>query len=296
MSRAAVQKDVRLCPMCGRRAPETGEGDVAWIPGNTARFRQQQFPVWKCPDCQTIQSLAAIDPADIYSDYPLHKMSLDFFGRQTMGNLLCRLEKAGMRKEDTILDYGCGNGLFLQFLANGGYGKATGYDPYVSGYADGVALARTYDCVVANDVIEHTDNPRRTVADCAKLVKPGGLLYVGMPESDGVDMKNLGPHMMRLHQPFHRVILSRRSLQGLARDNGLAVVETYERSYLDTKVPFANYRFLDEFNRANGYDLDLAMSKESGQALLRKPWLLGYAVAGYWMPSAFEPAAVLRKI
>ena len=72
-------------------------------------------------------------------------------------------------------------------------------------------------------------------------------------------------------------------------------VASYRRSYMDTPRPFSNYRFLDEFNRALGHDMDRALDPAAGGIVLRRPALLFYALFGYLLPVAFEPAVVLRK-
>lgn len=282
------------CRICGHDDDGRDGAAFGTVRGNTHRFLGQQFRLWKCPQCLSIHSLDPVDFRDIYSDYPLNHRRLDVFARGTLGNLLRRLVRAGLKKTDSILDYGCGNGLFVQYLGERGYNRAAGYDPYVSRFAT-LDPGSRFDCVVANDVIEHVEDPRALVAQCAKLCRPGGLVYIGTADSEPVDMSDLGPHVMRLHQPFHRIILTQSGLTALALEPGLELLRSYRRSYMDTLMPFSNYRFLDEFNAALGHDMDLAFDPDAGKIVARKPSLLLYAFFGYFMPSAYEPAVVLRK-
>jgi len=235
-----------------------------------------------------------VDFSDIYKDYPLNKRRLDVYARATLGNLLKRLVLAGLAKKGaSILDYGCGNGVFIEYLREKGYTQVEGYDPFVAPYTH--APEAQFDCVVANDVIEHVSDPRRTIRDCTKLVKEGGLLYLGTADSEPVEMAELEPHIMRLHQPFHRVIITQKSLLRLAEETGFELVRAYRRSYMDTLIPFSNYRFLDEFSGALGHDLDLALKPEAGKIMLTRPRLWFYAFFGYFFPSAAEPAVLLRR-
>jgi len=169
----------------------------------------------------------------------------------------------------------------------------SGYDPYVMEFSN--PPKSPFDCVIANDVIEHCPSPRDMIMDCASRLKPGGLLYIGTADAEGVEMDALEPHIMRLHLPFHRVILTEQSLHRLAVDAGLEIVGSYRRSYMDTLMPFANYRFLDEFNKALGHNMDLALDPSASKVVLRKPQLFFYALFGYFWPSAYEPAVVLVK-
>jgi 2-polyprenyl-3-methyl-5-hydroxy-6-metoxy-1,4-benzoquinol methylase len=234
-----------------------------------------------------------VDFNDIYSDYPLNQRRLDVFARGTLRNLLRRLVKAGLRKDHSVLDYGCGNGILVQFLKDRGYSHMTGFDPYVKEFSQ--RPGSSFDCVIANDVIEHCASPCDMIKECTSTLNPGGLLYIGTADAEGVNMAQLEAHIMRLHLPFHRVILTQESLRRLATESGLQIVRMYRRSYMDTLMPFANYRFLDEFNKALGHNMDLALDPSASKVVLRKPSLLFYALFGYFCPSAYEPALVLRK-
>jgi SAM-dependent methyltransferase len=284
------------CVVCGHESSEPAPRELGSVRGNTRRFLNVDFHLWKCPTCQTIHSLDKVDLQDIYREYPLNQRRLDVFARGTLRNLLQRLESGGLNVTDRILDFGCGNGIFIQYLRQHRYRNVIGYDPFVPAFAGLPQLSAPYDYVVANDVIEHCDDPRILLRECVALLKPGGLLYVGTADSAGVeDMAKLETHIMRLHQPFHRVILTEQSLLALGAELGLVRVAAYLRSYMDTRMPFSNYRFLDELNKAVGDNLDLALDPAVGRVILRRPRLLFYAVFGYFFPSAFEPAVLWRK-
>lgn len=282
------------CVICHYSTSNPDQVDMGKVRGNTERFKNREFDVWKCPHCRSIHSLEAVDYRDIYKDYPLNTRQLDIYAYGTLGNLLRRLKKYGLKKNHTILDYGCGNGVFVQFLKKKGYAGAVGYDPYVADF-ENFPRNVLFDCVVANDVIEHVDDPRLIIKSCIDLLKPGGLLYLGTSDSEGVEMNDLPPHIMRLHQPFHRIIMTQETLQDLGTETGLELLASYRRSYMDTLMPFANYRFLDEFSKSLDHIMDRALDPASASIVVRKPRLLFYAFLGYFFPSAFEPAIILRK-
>ncbi len=283
----------RDCVICGYHTACPAQHELGAVRGNTERFMHASHRLWKCPACSAIHSLDQVDFKDIYSNYPLNRRRLDIFARGTLRNLLKRLRLAGVKKNDSILDYGCGNGVFIAYLKEKGYAGAAGYDPYVPEFSH--KPGGLFDCVVANDVLEHVPDPRRVIRDCAGMLKPGGLLYVGTADSEGVDMRRLEPHVMRLHQPFHRVIITGKSLQDLGRETGMELIRAYRRSYMDTLMPFANYRFLDEFSKALGHNMDSSLDPAAARIILKRPALLFYALFGYFRPSAFEPAILLRK-
>ncbi|KXJ40998.1 MAG: hypothetical protein AXA67_07160 [Methylothermaceae bacteria B42] len=281
------------CSLCNEPINPSQPDNFGQVRGNIEGYLEEQFPLWKCPGCQAIHSLKPVDYNEIYSRYPLNERKLDIFARGTLKNLLKRLQKAGLKKTDRILDYGCGNGVMVKFLKQQEYKNVAGWDPYVPGWKE--RPNGTFDCVIANDVIEHVDDPRAMMKDALSLVNPGGLLYVGTADSEGVEnMADLEKHIMRLHQPYHRVVLTQAGLMKLGEELGLEPLACWRRSYMDRLVPFSNYRFLDEFNRALGHNMNMALKPDAGKIMAKRPILWFWAFFGYFFPSAYEPAAVWR--
>jgi len=97
----------------------------------------------------------------------------------------------------TLLDVGCGGGILAEEFARDGF-KVTGIDPAPESIAtarahaaaSGLAIAydvgsaealpypdRAFDLVACCDVLEHVDDLGRTVAEIARVLKPGGLFF-----------------------------------------------------------------------------------------------------------------------
>jgi SAM-dependent methyltransferase len=90
---------------------------------------------------------------------------------------------------DTVLDYGGDRGQLMV----GGPGRAHYvYDisgvqpePGVVSIADSAGLAgEVFDLVLLCEVLEHVSDPARIVGDAAAHVRPGGLLYVTVPNRE----------------------------------------------------------------------------------------------------------------
>jgi len=296
MSETPTGAQPMICQICGHSTHDPDPRDLGSVRGNTGRFKDRMFRLWRCPECATLHGLDEVDYHDIYRGYALEKRRLDVFARGTLGNLTRRLTRSGMRREHSILDYGCGNGLYVDYLKSRGFIHVVGYDPFVPGFETLPRERDQYDVVVNNDTIEHCDDVRAVIQHCVDVLKPGGLLYLGTADSEPVAIDDLEPHLMRLHQPFHRVIFTEGSLHRLADEFGLTVERSYRRSYQDTVRPFSNYRFLDELNGRLGHDLDRALDpKQSTAAFASSPRLWFFAFFGYFFPLAYEPAVVCRK-
>jgi SAM-dependent methyltransferase len=52
-------------------------------------------------------------------------------------------------------------------------------------------ISETFDAVVALEIIEHLENPRKFLRECFKLLKPGGTLILSTPNTDSPVSKAL---------------------------------------------------------------------------------------------------------
>ena len=95
----------------------------------------------------------------------------------------------------------------------------------------------SFSLVAASDVVEHVDDSERFVAECARVLRPGGLLFLATPNRFSLGLE---PHVRlwgvgflprRLAEPYvqafrhtsysHVRLLSARSLARLLGDHGL---------------------------------------------------------------------------
>jgi 2-polyprenyl-6-hydroxyphenyl methylase/3-demethylubiquinone-9 3-methyltransferase len=147
----------------------------------------------------------------------------------------------------TILDAGCGNGAFASALEDRGY-EVFGIDLEESGveiargqrpsipfevasvYDDlREPFDRTFDAIVALEVIEHLYDPRRFVARAFEALEPGGSLILSTPYHGY--LKNLAlaatgkldQHFTALWDGGHIKFWSRKTLSTLLEEAGFEV-------------------------------------------------------------------------
>lgn len=128
-----------------------------------------------------------------------------------------------------LLDYGCGEGsLFAALRANGYRGRLAGVEPNAqfaryaaqTNQADVQPTIEGFsqiDAVVVNHALEHLADPVGVLRDIRTRLKPGGWLYVDVPDADRY------AHVGDLHLA-HILHFSARTLPAVVQAAGFEVV------------------------------------------------------------------------
>jgi 2-polyprenyl-3-methyl-5-hydroxy-6-metoxy-1,4-benzoquinol methylase len=245
--------------------------EQAIVCSNVRRFVREQFPVWRCASCGSIHADREVDLAAYYRAYPMHAVGLDWRARAVYGLQLRRLVQAGFRREHSLLDHGCGSGAFIDFLRGAGYQNVVGYDAYNPRFADDRTLGHRYECVIAQDVLEHAEDPWQLLTVLRNAVAPKGLIALGTPNASAIDLKRPAVFVHTLHQPYHRHIASRRALLDLGRPLGWSLLEYLRTSYINTRTPFINLPFLFHYLRCRDNTFDAALEPVQPSLRLLSP-------------------------
>ena len=183
----------------------------------------------------------------------------------------------------------------MEYLRERGFTDCAGYDPYSSRFADPRVLDREYDAVICQDVIEHVEDTRQLMAALARSLSPEGLLCIGTPRADGIELDNPTDSIHSLHQPYHLHILSENALTQIASDAGLVPEKLYLRHSCDTPYPFVNWPFLRGYLKAVDDTLDAGFDPPQVGAAARSPRLLFLGLFGYVFPCPSEMIGLFRK-
>lgn len=134
----------------------------------------------------------------------------------------------------SVLEVGCGDGRFLEAAAHRGWksfgldfdaaavaaARRRGVEADVGELTDGRYAAGSFDAIVMNNVIEHLWNPRETLAECHRILRPGGRLVMVTPNFDSLGRKRFGRNWRGLEPPRHLYLYTSRSLRSLCRRAG----------------------------------------------------------------------------
>ena len=140
----------------------------------------------------------------------------------------------------SLLDFGAGRGELLARLhAGGAFDSLAGVDlsdrpaglpDAVAWFAqdlnDPIAIDRQFDTVVCSETIEHLENPRHVFRSLHRLLRPGGLLVLTMPNQECIRSYAglvAGGHFTQFLDPCypaHITALLRKDLQRLCAEAG----------------------------------------------------------------------------
>lgn len=155
-----------------------------------------------------------------------------------------------------LLEVGCGNGcLLVQMRARGWEVEGQEVDPKAAAHArsaHGVTVHLgtlentsfpndSFDAVIMNHVIEHVHDPVALLAECYRIMKPGGLLVAVTPNVESYGHKRFGGCWRDLDPPRHLHLFSVGTLMVCAKKAGFRSVETWTTSvnaaiiYLDSR-------------------------------------------------------------
>jgi 2-polyprenyl-3-methyl-5-hydroxy-6-metoxy-1,4-benzoquinol methylase len=262
---------------------------------NVRAFRDESFEVWRCAQCRSIHARDEVDLDHYYRGYPVFAAELDWKLDVVYGNLLRRLQRAGLQRAHRVLDYGCGRGLLVRYLQKRGYAQTRGWDRYGEGYTDPSVLAARYDCIVAQDVIEHVANPHALLAQLDGMAEPGAIISIGTPDAAALDLRDPENFVHALHAPFHRHILSADALKAAGEQQGWELERYYDTMYNNTLFPTMNPRFVLHYVRARDDMFDLVAEPVKLTAKMLSPVTPFFALFGYFFDRHTDVQAVFKK-
>ena len=142
------------------------------------------------------------------------------------------IKEADIKKEDKIVDVGCGFGLFQQYLHEKGYSNTLGITkaekdidnliktdtPYRSSDITFTGLDKDFaDHIWCRHCIEHSPFPYLTLLEFNRIVKMNGFLYLEMPAPDQPAIQE--------HKPNHYSVLPKEMWASLLVRSGFKIVK-----------------------------------------------------------------------
>jgi len=142
--------------------------------------------------------------------------------------------------EGEILDVGCGNGGWLTKLRNAGWkttgveidgpaaqaANETGLSVFGGTLIDAEFPDKSFDVVRLHYVFEHLINPKETLDEIHRILKPDGIALIRIPNIDSAMFKLFKEHWFALDIPRHVFHYAPKTFSALAKQHNLKVVKT----------------------------------------------------------------------
>lgn len=154
--------------------------------------------------------------------------------------------RAGLTSfDDPILDVGCGRqATNLANLRAVGFRRLLGIDPFLDsdGEFRGVPLRRqsihevagTFQAITFHHSFEHVPDPQETMTAAAGHLQPEGVVLIRTPVMGSWFWERFGTDWWELDAPRHLWVHTQASLERLAKEAGLTLVDTvWESSYIE---------------------------------------------------------------
>lgn len=164
-----------------------------------------------------------------------------------------------------LLDVGCGDGSFLHRMQQKGWQVAgVDFDPQavaaarrryglelVVGDLQSAQFGReSFDAVTLNHVIEHLFDPRETLQEVRRVLRPGGLLVVVTPNPESLGHRRHGAHWFGLDPPRHLHLFPPATLRRVVEQAGFRIV-TIETTAVHADIFWGASRSIREARQRN---------------------------------------------
>ena len=182
-------------------------------------------PIVVCAGCGLGRFAPMLSPAEIASFYPDEYygapgskfVSVIEWGVRIVASRHTGFLSAGLAPGARVLDVGCGRGVILGPLADRGFeahgvelseAAVHGADPraqmrIASDLTAAGYDAESFDQIVIWHVLEHLLDPRATLEECHRILKPGGRLVVAVPNFSSWQARIAGAAWFHLDAPRH---------------------------------------------------------------------------------------------
>lgn len=151
--------------------------------------------------------------------------------------------KSDERYAPSLLDIGCGNGVFIHRMSLSGW-HVIGIDPDSNALKAANTLGVTvleggveifgdktelFDAITLSHSIEHVHDPVSLIRACYRLLKPNGIIWIDTPNINSLGHAFFKHNWRGLEPPRHLVLFNFNSLEKVLKDEGFSKVKFLDR-------------------------------------------------------------------
>ncbi len=230
----------------------------------------EEFAVWECEDCslrftQDVPDSFSIGPYYKAEEYISHTNTskgminrlYQVVRRRTLVSKRKMVEKHTGKNSGSLLDYGSGTGNFANEMKGAGW-NVTALEPdedarKLAAQAHGLEVQPlsefysippdSFDAITLWHVLEHVHDLDETMAHLKRLLKPGGKLFIAVPNYTSTDQQAYGKFWAAYDVPRHLYHFSPTSMERLAEKHGLRIDEFLPQWYDSFYISLLSSRY-----------------------------------------------------
>jgi 2-polyprenyl-3-methyl-5-hydroxy-6-metoxy-1,4-benzoquinol methylase len=274
------------------------------------------YDVYQCPQCglgttRPFPERQELERLYSSENYRAHKrrfvFPVEWFVRWSRNRRFKRVKKFSSRGR--VLDIGCGRGLILSMAKSEGWEACglefsdesaayarneLGLDIRTGNIKDAEFLDGDFDVVTIWHVLEHMENPVGTIKECYRILKPGGLLLISLPNMRSMQSVMTGRHWFHLDIPYHLYHFNTENLKRLLNEHSFKIMKVSHFSF-----EFNPFGFLQSLLNMSGirYNLLYDILKTKGlRYSLKGNWYDGLLATLLLLPLYFPISFVLSVL
>lgn len=207
----------------------------------TVRVNEAQ--ILKCATCGSIYQTPWPSEEETASFYPPDYQNYTRKDIPLLSNILKIFINSSAQKfirefgiVNKLLDFGCGDGTFLESLSDMGMLDIVGFEPHerenaviyeagfsIIGCIDELRERGPFDLIRMNHVIEHLSALDETMRFLANLLTPTGRIIIQTPNPQSLTFILFKKFWGPLHYPYHTILFTHHGLEESASRWGMAI-------------------------------------------------------------------------
>lgn len=168
-----------------------------------------------------------------------------------VNEIINSLSNFKVKKNDLILEVGANDGSFLNFLRDCGYNNLLGIEPSIAlsktASSQGHRIIQDYfspelarllrvdygevAAIICRHTLEHVPNPKEIMDGMTKIIRPNGIIFIEVPDSDWIISNLAAYEIWDEHIGYFRA----GSLKKLLENSGLKPIKLKKTRFRDTQ-------------------------------------------------------------